>query len=215
MSRIVFLEYTKNLIKKEQLDLREEEIANMARDLVDQARTEVNRREKERNRKAIERGIDLTRTRVVSREVYDWYIHLSPAEHVGQFGFGRKETISRSKDQTRYNGHLSHRCPSSNGCLSSNECNRKISTQIEDNQIEKQRTESQRIVLSCRNLGAGLSSSPKQNHGKENKSSKWSKSGQHNDNSNSRCRPIDFPSYPVKRKTDNNYHIAVKRQRVY
>lgn len=220
MSRIVFVEYTKDLIKREQPDLSEEEIAKLARNLVDKARTEVNRREKERNRKAIERGIDLTKNRVVSKEVYNWYMQLSPDEHEKQFGYKRKEPTSRQQNETQYYSDISHRSLSSKNCI------KKVPPQIRDNQTYKQSIESHRMVLSSRNLYTGpISSEPprfsegtsfsKQYYGKENKPPNWLKNGRHIVISDCTWRQVAVASYPMKRKTDDNYHMAVKRQKVY
>lgn len=107
MSSFNILEYTKNLVIIGHPDFTEEEVTTLANSLFEQAKKQVDQRERVRNIKAVQRGIDLTKTRVVSRGVYDWYMGLSNSEHQGEFGFKRFEMKSQQseyKDAKTYRG---------------------------------------------------------------------------------------------------------------
>lgn len=89
------MSYARKLISAEYPSLSEEETTVMVNKLIADANKQVARREKVRERKAIERGIDLTKTRIVSKDAYDWYTTLSPDEHQKLFGFQREKRNSK------------------------------------------------------------------------------------------------------------------------
>lgn len=91
-----YLEFTKNLLKEE-TGITEEDINAIASNLVLKAKEEVDRREHQRNIKAKSRGIDLTKTRVVSREVFEWYYNLTPVEYVKEFGFRQRKPQAKQQ----------------------------------------------------------------------------------------------------------------------
>lgn len=82
-------DYTKSLVLKEMTNVSDEELTKIASGLFDEAQRMVTIRENRRNLKAVEKGIDLEKTRIVSNEVYWWYTNMDEEEHVREFGFKR------------------------------------------------------------------------------------------------------------------------------
>lgn len=98
MSSTDFLEYTKHLIREELPEVKENQVAVLAGNFINKARQQVDKRAKVRKVKAMKRGIELTNTRIVSKEVYHWYKNLSSREHEEQFGFKRQELEIKQQD---------------------------------------------------------------------------------------------------------------------
>lgn len=196
MSSTDFVEYAMGMMRQEDPHLSEETIAYSALYLVEKARKEVRKRETLRITKATNRGIDLSNKTIVSTEAYNWYMNLSPSEHVEQLGFNRKH----SKINNSANESHDYRKDKNVGSVP-------LRTVDRSNSIIKNPT----FHNSSGNTASRIQKNPNRFYGKENRVYHWPKSG------NNYCGRNQNPwgNYSRKRKCEEMMNFALKRQRTF